>query len=317
MKENQIRNGYVIGVDGGGTKTIVALAHLNGRILKIAKFGSSNPRNIGIKRAVENVVKGIKSILPKNKKAKILSTFIGLPAVEEELKLKIQEIQKELLTEKRIRQAIRGKVVLDSDQLIAFKSGTDKKEGIVLIAGTGCVAHGWKGKKEHKASGWGWLADEGSAFWVGQKVILAVLKNLDGRGPKTSLKNFVFRHFRIKKQDLYLLNQKIYSQNFIEVVAPLSSICNLAAKKGDKLAKEILIEAGKELALSVKTVVKKLNFSNEKFPLVLVGSLLKSKIILDTLKKEIKTFAARAEFIIPAKEPVAGAVKLAIEELTK
>jgi len=308
-------NNYVIGVDGGGTKTIVGLSDLNGRILKTEKSGSSNPRNIGVKRAVENVVKGIKSILPKNKKAKILSTFIGLPAVEEELRPKIQEIQKELLTEKRISKAIRGKVVFGSDQLIAFKSGTDKKEGIVLIAGTGCVAHGWDGKREYKASGWGWLADEGSAFWIGQKILQAVLKSLDGRGPKTSLKSFIFHRFRLKAQNPNLLNQKVYSQNFIEVVASLSSICNLADKKGDKLAKDILIEAGKELTLPIKAVVKKLNFSKEKFPLVLVGGVLKSNTVLKTLKKEIKKVAPGVEFIIPKKEPVVGAVKLAIEEL--
>lgn len=320
---------YVIGVDGGGTKTVAAISNLKGKILKMARSGSSNPRNVGIKMAVENIREAVRKTLPKNKKIKILSIFIGLPAVEEEFRLEIKEIQKELLKQRIISRVLRGKVVIGSDQLIAFRTGTEKKEGIVLIAGTGCVAHGWKGEKEYKASGWGWLADEGSAFWIGQKVFQAVLKSLDGRGPKTLLKDFLFLEFKTKQGNLNLLNQKIYSSNFtplerrsfltgfIEAVSSLSLVCDRAAKKGDRLAKQILIEAGKELAPSVKTVVKKLNFSNEKFPLVLVGSLLKSKIILDTLKKEIKTFASRAELIIPEKEPVAGAVRLAIEELTK
>jgi len=308
---------YVIGVDGGGTKTVAALADLKSKIFKKAKSGSSNPRNVGIKMAIESIAKAVRKILPKNKKIEILSIFIGLPAVGEEFGLRIKEIQKELLKEKRISQVLKGEMVIVSDQLIAFKSGADKKEGIVLIAGTGCVAHGWKGKKEHKASGWGWLADEGSAFWVGQKIFQAVLKNLDGRGPKTLLTDFVFRKFKTKKQNLNLSNQKIYSPNFIEAVSSFSSIGNIVARKRDKSAKKILIEAGKELALSVKAVAEKLNFSKQKFPLVLVGSLLKSKIVLDTLKMEIKRFTPGAEFIIPKKEPVAGAVKMAIEKLKK
>jgi len=41
---------YVIGVDGGGTKTLAALADLKGKILAKAKSGSSHPRYLGLKR---------------------------------------------------------------------------------------------------------------------------------------------------------------------------------------------------------------------------------------------------------------------------
>jgi len=306
-------NNYVIGVDGGGTKTSVALANLNGKILKIVKSSPSNLRNVGIKKAIESVGKGIAEILPKNKKIRISSTFIGLPAVEEEFRFKTKEIKKEFFKQKKIAKIFKGKIVIGSDQIVAFKSGTDESDGIVLIAGTGCVVHGWKGKKEYKTSGWGWLADEGAAFWIGQKVLQVVLKDLDGRGPKTLLKNFVFRKLKIKKRKAFFLNQKIYSPDFIEAVSSLSFICNTAAEKGDKTAKNILAEAGKELALSVKIVVKKLNFSEVKFPLVLIGSVLKSKIVLETVKKEIEKIAPKTEFIIPKQEAVVGAVKLAIE----
>jgi len=78
-----------------------------------------------------------------------------------------------------------------------------------------------------------------------------------------------------------------------------------------------LIETGKELALSTKTVIKKLNFQKVKFPLVLVGSMFNSKTVLDTLKKEVKKLAPRVNFIRPKVEPVIGAVKLAIEQVKK
>ena len=314
-KRTKFSSPYVIGVDGGGTKTELVLANLNGKILKIAKSGPANLRNVGIKKAVENIAEGMAKILPEDKKIKIVSIFVGLPALEEEFKFKLKEIEKEFFNQKKIAKIFKGKVTIGSDQIVAFKSGTEEVDGVVLIVGTGCVAHGWKDKKEYKASGRGWLADEGSAFWIGQKVFQAIWKDLDGRGPKTLLKDFVFHRFRIKKQDPDLLNQKIYSQNFIEVIAPLSFICDLAAKNGDKLAKDILIEAGKELVLPIKAVVKKLNFSKEKFPLVLVGGVLKSNTVLNTLKKEVKKVAPKAEFIIPKRNAVAGAVKLAIEKL--
>ena len=310
----QQNNNYVIGVDGGGTKTTAALANLNSQILRTGKSGSSNPRDVGIKIAVRNVAESIEKILSKQKKIKVLSVFIGLPAAEEEFKSKIKAIQKGLLKEKRIFRILKGKIAIGSDQLIAFRGGTNKKEGIVLIAGTGCVSHGWKGKREYKTNGWGWLTDGGAAFWIGQKVLQAVLKDLDGQGVKTLLTDFVFWKFRIRKRDPNLLNKKIYSSNFVKTVSSLSLVCNMAAEKRDKLAKNILTEAGKELAISVKTVIKKLSFSKEKFPLILVGSVLKSKIVLDVIKREIKKIAPGVQFIYTKKEPVVGAIKLALEK---
>lgn len=311
----KVNQKYVIGVDGGATKTIAAISNLNGKILKIGKSGPASPRNIGIKKTADNVARSIKKVLPK-KKAKIFSTFIGLPAVEEEFRFKKEIIKKELLRYKEISLIFSGKVMIGSDQIVAFRSGSETKDGVLLIAGTGCVAHGWRGNREVKTSGWGWLADEGSAFWVGQKVYQAVLKDLDGRGSKTLLRKLIFQKHKIK-DDPNLLNKLIYSKTPAEILSPLSFICDLVAKKGDKIAEDILVEAGRELALSAKTVIKKLNFPKSKFPLVLVGSIFNSKIVLNTVKKEIQKVAPGANFIRPKAEPAISAVKLAIEGLKK
>lgn len=313
IKENQIRNGYVIGVDGGGTKTTTALADLNMKILKITKSGPSNLRNVGIKKGVENIAKAIQEVLKENKRKQILSTFIGIAAVQEEYWPRREEIKKELFRYKEISQIFKRKVIVDSDQVIAFRTGTDEKDGVLLIAGTGCVAHGWKGGKEVKTGGWGWLADEGSGFWVGQRVFQAILKDLDGRGAKTLLTKLLFQNLKIKKkEDLISL---IYSKTLTEIIPRLSILCDQAAKQGDEIARNIMIDAGRELVLTAKTVVKKLNFKNRIFPLVLIGSMFNSQIIFDTIRKEIKKIAPKVYFIWPKREPVIGAVKLAIEQV--
>lgn len=301
---------YVIGVDGGGTKTKAALANLKGKILKTEKSGSSNLENVGMKIAVQNIAKAVKRILPK--KAKIASIFIGLPAVEERPDL-IIEIKKELLNCKGIPSIFKGILKIGSDQIVAFRSGTEEKEGVLIIAGTGCVVHGWKEKKEFHTSGWGWLADEGSAFWVGQKVFRSVMKNLDKRGRKTLLTNLIFKKFKIKKIEDFI--KFVYSENPIEIIPQFSIICDEASKNGDRVAKNIMADAGKESALSAKTVIKNMGFQNKKFPLVLIGGMFKSKIFSDKVKKEIKKSAPKANFIIPKAEPVTGAIKLAIEQL--
>jgi len=199
---------YVIGVDGGGAKTIAVLADLNGKILAKAKTGSSSPRNVGLKMAIDNVALAIKKVLGRSV-PKISAIFFGLPTMEEEFKFKKGLIKKELLKHKEISPIFKGKVIVGSDQLAGFRSGTNKKDGVVLIAGSGCVAHGWRKNREVKTCGWGYLSEMGSAFWVGQKALQAIWKELDGRGSKTLITKLVFRKFKIKNKENLI--EKIYS----------------------------------------------------------------------------------------------------------
>jgi len=316
QKENQ---NYVIGVDGGGTKTIAALADLNGLqptrhppkgplILKLSKTGPSNLRNVGIQKAAENIALAIKKVSPK--RGKILSTFIGLAAIEEEFKFEKEKIKREI---RRKLKNFKGELAIGSDQIVAFRSATDEKNGVVLISGTGCVSHGWKNGKEAKTSGWGWLNDEGSGFWVGQRGFQAVFKELDGRGPKTFIAKLLFQELKLKSKEALL--KKIYSKDFVRDISLISRIVDEAANKGDRIVRNIMIEAGQELAKSAITIIKKLNFKNEKFPIVLVGGMFDSKIVLETVKKEVKKVAPKVKFIEPKVDPVIGAVKLAIEQL--
>lgn len=303
---------YVIGVDGGGSKTTAILADLNGKILAKAKTGSSHPRNLGLEKAVESVVFVIEKVLRKVKKEKnIYVTFLGLPTTEEEFKFKKNLIKKELLKYKRISSIFKGKVIIGSDQLAGFRSGTDEKDGIVLIAGSGCVCHGWQGKNEAKVDGWGYLNEMGSAFFTGQKTLQATFKELDGRKKKTLLVEKVLRGLKAKNKEELI--RMVYCKTPMEIIPTLSIYCDKAAQEGDRLAKDILIEAGKELALSFKTVIKKLRFRKKNFPVVLIGSMFNSRTFFNAVKKEIKKLAKKAEIIRPKEEPVFGAVNLAIE----
>jgi len=304
---------YVIGVDGGGTKTVAALSDLNLKILKIAKTGPSNLRNVGIEEAVLNISKAILKVIKGIKEKNILSIFIALAAVEEEFKSEKEKIKREIFKNPKISKALRGDIEIVSDQIAAFRAGTDEKDGLVLIAGTGSVCHGRRGKKEVKTGGWGWANDEGSGFWAGQKGYQAIFKDLDGRGPKTKITKLVFKEWKLKnKEDLM---KKIYGKDSIRNISLISKTVDKASQMGDKVARKILEEAGEELSILAISVIKRLNFHNKKFPLVLIGAMFKSKIILNKLKKEIKKLAPRTEFIFPKEEPVIGAIKLAIENL--
>lgn len=302
----------MIGVDGGGTKITASLADLKGNILKTrVRKASANPRNVGTEKAVDNTVKIIKKIIPPGKNIKVEAVLVGMPAVAEEFRVKRGYIKREL--RKKLPEKLIKKIEVVSDQEVAFRAGTDEKRGILIIAGTGCVVRGWKGKRKAHSNGWGWLADEGSAFFVGQRVFQKILKDLDGRGAKTLLTKIAAKELAFEKgEDLARL---VYSQNPTEIIPLLSVVCDKASKRGDKTAVEIMTVAAEELFLAAGTVIKKLKFENSKFPLVLVGGMFKSDILLDRLKKNIKKLAPKVRFIKLKQEPVIGAIKLVLEEL--
>ncbi len=311
---NKQRENLIIGVDGGGTKTESWAVDFNGKIIGKAITGPSNLRNSGIKDSVESIVSAIKKSITKKKQREIKGIVIGIASLNEEYKDKKNLIKKEIIKSDNIFNNLKDKITITSDQEIAFKSGTNEKNGIVVVSGTGCVVRGWKDGKDVKVSGWGWLADEGSACWVGQKTYQLLMKIIDGRLKKSLLISLAKNKLNVKNAEQ--LNKLIYSQKAPQILSELSLISDLAANKKDKYAINILKQASQELLLSVLTVNNQLKFK-EQFPLVLIGGMFNSKIMLNSFKKEIKKNKINAKILMPKKPPVYGAIKLAKEKYEK
>ncbi len=303
---------YVIGVDTGGTKTVAALANLNGKILVKAETKPSNPNKVGIEAAVREISSAILKVTKNFKKAKI--TYIASAGGTQRdplIKRQIKDALKKIL---ELSFVFKGKVMVEGDEKAEFRAGTNEKNGILIISGTGSLSYGWNEGKEEKTLGWDYLlGDKGSGFWIGQNALGAVCCSIDGMGPKTLLTNLIFKKLKIRNGGNLI--RKIYQPEAVKIIASISPLVDKAAERGDKVAKDILLKAAKDLALAGNQNIKKLNLKNKKFPVVLAGGVFKSKTVLDQVKKEIKKFAPKVEFIRPKPEPVIGAIKLAIEQI--
>lgn len=304
---------FVIGVDGGGTKTAALLAGMQGEIIARSVSGGSNLRDSGIETAAKNVAKAIHELLGGREDAEIESVFIGLPAVEEEFKDKKEEVVLELKKDKNIKKIFSGEVVVGSDQLVAFRSGSKSENGIVAISGTGSAVHGWNNGKEFLTNNWGWLVSKGSGNWIGLNAAQAIVDRFGEEGRMNILRETVFEELSFKDVNDFL---KFVYGNPAGNLPRLSALCDKAANAGDPVARGILEQAGKETALSVCAVAGKLEFSGT-VPLVLVGGTFRSKWVLDELKKDVQLcHSGDFEFIIP-RDPAEGAVRLALEALSK
>lgn len=304
----KIKNDFIIvGVDGGGTKTESLISNNKRKILGRGISGPSNPRNQGIEISVANIDESIKKAVGRRRE-KILAVFIGLAAVEEEYKNRIGKMSR-LLRKGILSGVPRRNIFFGSDQESAFRSGTDELDGIIVITGTGCAVRGWKGKIEAKVSGWGYLADEGSAFWIGQQAYQVITKELDGRGEKSLITKL------LKINKIEDINKKIYG-NPLKTIPLLSIMVDRAGEKRDRIALKILKEGAEELAVGAKVIINKLKFKKN-FPLVMSGGMFKSKAFKDFFKIEIKKYTSFAKFIVPDEIPAFGSLKLAIEKINE
>ncbi len=291
----------MIGVDGGGTKTISALFDHNGNILSRGEGGSCNIRNVGMEKAIYNIIISIKKALNGKNIEDISKLVIGIPCVEEEFKDKKDNIKEEIYSAINFK----GEIIIESDQLIAFRAGTDKEDGALLNSGTGVVAHSWNKGKEAKIDGWGYLSEMGSSFWVGQEGIKALFKSIDKRDKETLIVKEVYNFLNVRNKEELI--ERIYSSNSQELISSLSIPVSRAGEKGDKIAKKILQEGAKELFLTLSIAIKEVNLKKD-FPIVLNGSLFKSKIILSFIEKEIKLAFPYSDVIFNV-EPVFGTFK--------
>jgi N-acetylglucosamine kinase len=210
---------------------------------------------------------------------------------------------------------IRTRLVHDTE--IALVGGTSgKREGVVVIAGTGSIAVGYDGTgRTVRAGGWGHiLGDEGSGYQIAQRGVNAATRARDGRGPATSLLESLPKAAGVAS--LEDLASRIYLEGWTAAqVAALAPVVLDAAAAGDAVARGLVAAAGHELSRAAVAVVRGLGRDEgARFEVVLSGGVFGgSAELVEAVREEINAFAPGADVHLPKKEPVVGAAWLALE----
>ncbi len=305
----------VIGIDGGGTKTIALCADDSGDVLAEEVGGPSNFQVIGIDAAAKNLLKLIKACcskagVPPQAVATLLLGLAGAGRVSDR-----ERMAAGLLKLARARRVALAKVVIESDARIALEGAFRGTPGIVVIGGTGSIAYG----KDptgliHRVGGWGRvLGDEGGGYSLGRDGLIAVLRQYDGRGEQTCLTEIFSRRFGFSSSDDIV--RMVYSEGFD--VASLAPEVIQAAKEGDRVADKILARGAVELEEHIRVLSAKLN-STQKIPTVLMGGVLSgdnyyAKMVRDKLTASLPNIQIQPSMASAAY----GAVLMALSGLKR
>lgn len=303
----------IVGVDCGGSKTVAIVGDRRGKIISKGTAGAANPLSVGIERALENIITAIKNASRSLENPEIKSLYIGTAGGRPQV---LKKLYKAVSLTPLLK--ITGKLIVDHDLRPALYSGLPEGDGIVLIVGTGSAAFGiGKNGEDVIVSGWNhWLGETGG-YEMGMKAIIAATRSFDGRGPKTILEEIVKERFAIKNlfEELPLLIRAPFVDS--PKIASLAPFVAEAAKKGDKVACQIIDEMVEEMNCSIKAAVKRVGIKKN-LKIVLVGGIFKMKLpIIEKLKQKISRWMKNFEIVFPQEEPAVTCFKLALKNLEK
>lgn len=297
-----------IGIDAGGTKTEFLLTDGQMRILGRSRKGSGDYRKIGLDGLGAMVCDGIRELLASCGRTEkdISAVCLGMPNFSE-----VPE-NDSYMKEWFARQFPDFPVYLVNDALVGWAGGLALRPGIHLVAGTGAIAVGVENPADYRRCG-GWhtaFSDEGSGYWLGLRTMGLFFKEVDGRLPKGALYTCVREKFCLQRDlDAVSLWEREYLP-YRDRTASLQLILLQAAELGDRAAMELYQEAGRELALLVRSLFMQMDHLAEPTAVSCSGGLLKSYGGLwESLRASTSDLNLRWQE--PLYSPTEGAVLLA------
>lgn len=298
-----------LGVDGGGTRTTVALMNESGKVVATAADGPSNPLRVGVETAVANIAAAIDRACDAGEVSRgdITAAMLGLAGVR---RRDIRErVRESFATRFRL-----NKITVTTDADIALYGTTRGLPGVVVIAGTGSVCLGINDAGEKFiAGGWGPIAgDEGGGRGIAGEALHAVAKASDGRGPQTKLSERAEEYFRASSPENLI--GAIYAPKMDNSrIAGFARLVVETALDGDKIAREILADAGRELGTAAVAVLKKLGLQKQKVPIGCVGGVFNAgKLLTKPMNEIIAKHAPKAYLTDPQMPPSHAAALMAM-----
>lgn len=310
---------YIIGIDGGGTKTHAVIANQSGTTVSEHIGGPSNFQIIGVEKASETIFSLIE-LCCESVGCEIgnISTVVcgltgaGRPGDQHRMVLGLKN-------RARSKNVKLKKVVVESDARIALEGAFNGGTGIILIAGTGSIAFGKDGRGSvHRVGGWGRvLGDEGSGFFLGRLGLTSITRQMDGRGLTTQLTKMVAKKFGLSDQTEII--NAVYKNNFD--IASIAPLVIKAAKQKDEVCRAIIENAVIELAWHIQVAAEKISRSStkkirEKVRVAFIGGLIANETILTRLLTQYlnENFPV-IEIIQPMSSPAYGAIVMALSKV--
>ena len=297
----------VLGLDGGGTKVECLIATADGEVLGYGRGGPCNANFVSAEVARSSIDQAIEEALAACA-VRPAEVAVACSSVTHSAAV-VQEVMAE-------RLAVGRHLAVAEDEVVRAGSQSNPP-AVVIIAGTGSIALAMdEAGRRHSVGGWGsLLGDEGSAWDIAMRGIVAALRAWDGRGEPTALSEAVLRHFRL--DGIPQLGALFYGRRLSRhEIAAFAPEVTAAARAGDPVARGILRAAGRELGLAAAVLIRRLGWE-DRAPEVIVGGGVADAggLLLRAVRSQVRRAAPNARVRSRRFPAVVGATLVALEAL--
>jgi N-acetylglucosamine kinase-like BadF-type ATPase len=299
---------FIMGIDGGATKTLAAVLDLDSGALHFAHGGPSNEDAVGADVAVQALLEVADQAIERAGIAhnSLASAVLAVAGTDTDA------------IAGQVRAARTDSWIVVNDVVAAWAAATGAQPGIGAISGTGSNVFGVGPEGQPwRAGGWGHLlGDEGSGYWFGIHSIKAALRDRESSGPQTALSDAVVKFFGTPTVEA--LAARVYSKPLTKSeIAAFATETARVAEGGDVAARELYELGARELAAQVAVVIRRTGLAGEgsvdrPFPVGLIGSVFKAgAIFVQPLTAAIHRSAPSARVSVVEMAPVGGSLLLA------
>lgn len=206
--------------------------------------------------------------------------------------------------------AVVKRVSLAHDSITGFLGSMGTHQGTVTAVGTGVVTLAVGATEMARVDGWGNLiGDAGSAYWIGRAGLDAGMRVYDGRIPSSTLLSLLIDNFS-HPEEAYIALQTSHDR-----VARIASFAQrvIELAQEDAVAREIVMEAGRELALSAITAARRVGLLDTPSPrFSWAGNMMKAEMLKEAFVAGVAQAVPHAVFAEPMSEPIDGVAVMAL-----
>jgi N-acetylglucosamine kinase-like BadF-type ATPase len=298
---------YVMGIDGGATKTLAAVLDMHTNALHCAHGGPSNEDAVGVAAAVAVLLEVADAALERAgiDRRDLARAVLAVAGTDTD------SIARHVLASRT-----EGWIVVN-DVVGAWATATGAAPGVGAISGTGSNVFGVGPRGQPwRTGGWGHLlGDEGSGYWLGIESIKAALRDRDGSGPATALSQALIDFYDVASVEA--LASLVYSEPLTKgEIAAFATRASNVADDGDAVARGMYERGAAELARQIAVVVSRTGLDHasvsEGFPVGLIGSAYKAgPVFVEPLVGALRETAPGARVSVVEMAPVGGSLLLA------
>ncbi len=306
----------VLAVDGGNSKTDLALVAADGALLAAVHGPTTSHQAVGLDvglRRLEGLVEKAATQAGLDPASRPIAT-LGVHAIAgADFTADVRMLERGLRS-----TGLTADEVVVNDCIGALWAGATNGSGIALVCGQGIngAAISPNGRSA-RFDGVGDISgDWGGGTEIGMEGLAAAVRARDRRGPRTSLEHLVPAHFGLTRPSA--VTRAFYDRRIAEArVGELSPVVFGAAMDGDAVARSIVDRLADELATMAIALARRTAMARQPVEVILAGGVFRTtdKAFFERIGERTRAAVPHATLVRLDAPPVAGAAREGLKRL--